>query len=1186
MSSYYREHVSFPNVTSGPAPPYPPTLHHPFGHDPNVHDNNDLSQAQDDPDAKRCSVKGCATPLPPDSPHKMCEVCRGRHRIYANTKRAKRKSEKALLNSGQPVAWIADHGASPQERERPPQPTAPVAGPSRSYEVPQTNDEGSPSFDFSQPWLDSRLFSQASELAGALTLPHAPHHVSGHELFSQAGYQPPPPHPPQSEGSHPSQYQNHAQTVQNNDPPPPPSAPEIHPVLAEVLKSVPNFSLSTRITSGPTVPVGASAPAVDGQLPPRFCSIKGCKTLIAGNSFFKMCEPCRNRYRNYGTTKRAKWRKEKEYAVIELQKLREEEDKRRAAQGLPPLPPDDDIWHEYVEPTGGQAEGKVEPSTGTDGQLVSRPPRMCTVSHCREILPGEYEFLRCERHRIQNRHHSKLKRVRDKEVKAQVYDGWATAAAAGGRDPSADDTQDGVGSMSPCPQEAHLSLDLEDIERRMRDTTPGPDYALPQVVTEPQISHTPPMRHFDPNGDADAGGEPLNETPLGEPSHGVPPAARGMRRTNHVCSIRPCANLLSPSNPWKMCDLCRSRDRAGRRLKALRDSGVVPPEIVDSKLERMKMEVEGKGMRGASASAGREQGERRSKKKKKKKNDADRDVDLARLQDNADVVAEASGSGELGAGSSMSVLSLSGDMSNGAVAPLALQRALPPLQDGNSSTSGFGSFSVSGQSSIVFMDPLSPEQAARLDLGQEKTLDAAVGGGTADETARASSSLHNLEASEKDGQSGTVTETTPPPRALKKRRHGKSMAKDSSLPHVDETTSTPQNDSQDQADPAPMADAPPASADPQGVPPPPPNYPAYPYFTPLPPYPPPPNYGYLYSSPKGAYPSPPVYQPACGPYLYPYPGHPYGYPAPAYPPPPGHTYPPAPPPGQGYPPVHPASPSGQPYPPYPHAHAYPPPPSYQSSSPPPQHAPAEHSTQPGQNAHPTRSKQPPEAQPTTDNPSTLPHDANDPQAVPGPAPSPPLERAHEPRGRFSTFIVRTEETYQNGVYGNPCTNGSKPWLSTKRKRDDDGEPEAGGAYSKFRVDPSVLPVPRTDVPPNEHVHYVPAVGYVPPLVDVSQPSGGASAKVERSGTVSFDPAHKNDAPASSVGACSNKNCRRVLPAGSAGVLCDRCKERLKKRQARAKHRFKLEPKSLLGRAAGGQPTTSGPTAPALPAAAT
>ena len=54
------------------------------------------------------------------------------------------------------------------------------------------------------------------------------------------------------------------------------------------------------------------------------------------------------------------------------------------------------------------------------------PARMCTVSHCHAILHGHYPYRRCERHRLQNRHHSKLKRVRDKEVKSTPLRGETT----------------------------------------------------------------------------------------------------------------------------------------------------------------------------------------------------------------------------------------------------------------------------------------------------------------------------------------------------------------------------------------------------------------------------------------------------------------------------------------------------------------------------------------------------------------------------------------------------------------------------------------------------------------------------------------------------------------------------------------------------------------------------------------
>jgi hypothetical protein len=46
--------------------------------------------------------------------------------------------------------------------------------------------------------------------------------------------------------------------------------------------------------------------------------------------------------------------------------------------------------------------------------------------------------------------------------------------------------------------------------------------------------------------------------------------------------------------------------------------------------------------------------------------------------------------------------------------------------------------------------------------------------------------------------------------------------------------------------------------------------------------------------------------------------------------------------------------------------------------------------------------------------------------------------------------------------------------------------------------------------------------------------------------------------------CANKTCHRSLPVDKANTLCDRCRLRLKKHQAKTKRRFKLEPcKSLL-----------------------
>ncbi|OBZ78430.1 hypothetical protein A0H81_02394 [Grifola frondosa] len=484
MTSYYREHVSYPNVTPSS------TLFADAG-------PNEVPEGASP--IRQCSVRGCGAVLSPNYELKMCEGCRGRHRVYATTKRAKRKMEKALLGAqnGAPVVWMPPDDAGEEEEPESvsaPSPTRPRV--SRTFEPATPVDgEQSPHFTFSQaPWdpssIDPRLFSQTSELAGALTLPT-----------------PPPP------ADLPARSSSASASVSTQSYPP-----------TATLEPAPQRSLSATSLS-------EAAMKMDGPLPPRFCSIKGCKALVSGSSFFKMCEPCRNRYRNYGTTKRAKWKREKEVAVAELQKLRSEQDKQRADLGLPPLSQQQAEWHEY------QANGAA-PTPSTSSQMAQEnaplPPRMCTVSHCREILPGDYQYLRCERHRIQNRHHSKLKRVRDKEVKAQAFDGWAAAVTArtDAVEPGGDETDS-------------------------REQTPATGRAVSTEQSQLQ--------------DVDD----VLDMPCGEMGTGIPPAARGTRRTNHVCSIKACYNLLSPENPWKMCDLCRQRDRAGRKMKALRDSGVI-----------------------------------------------------------------------------------------------------------------------------------------------------------------------------------------------------------------------------------------------------------------------------------------------------------------------------------------------------------------------------------------------------------------------------------------------------------------------------------------------------------------------------------------------------------------------------------------------------------------------------------
>jgi hypothetical protein len=72
------------------------------------------------------------------------------------------------------------------------------------------------------------------------------------------------------------------------------------------------------------------------------------------------------------------------------------------------------------------------------------PARICTVSHCHKILPGHYKFRRCVEHRKQNRYHSNLKRIREKERKANGPDGVGvgSAPAPTGMEAARNKTQD------------------------------------------------------------------------------------------------------------------------------------------------------------------------------------------------------------------------------------------------------------------------------------------------------------------------------------------------------------------------------------------------------------------------------------------------------------------------------------------------------------------------------------------------------------------------------------------------------------------------------------------------------------------------------------------------------------------------------------------------------------------------
>ncbi|KAH9017125.1 hypothetical protein EDB83DRAFT_2438409 [Lactarius deliciosus] len=448
MSNYYPEHVYFQSQPSSSA----------------------IAQSS----LRRCSVKGCGKDLPQEYALKMCDDCRGRHRKYATTKRAKRKQEKAAVGAqrignddGRVVTWMPpDHHVS--------------LGPIPDDLDPVTN------MHVSQ--IDPRLFNPtSSELAGALTLP-----------------------PLDSSGDPEDAY---------------------NPTSAQIDETEP--------------PSSAARPVVQS----RYCSVKGCRSLIGGEYLFKMCVPCRNRYRGYGMTKRSKWKRGREIAAQELERVRVEEDARRARQGLPLISQlqasDRRAWERKV------SETIPRPPVVQYAPISMLPVRMCTVSHCHTVLQGHYPYRRCERHRLQNRHHSKLKRVRDKEVKSTPL------RREGTLNPESLGNGSRKGKARAIePLYTTLNLDPHDLEtdEAMSETEEIPD----EIPDESSI----------------------------------PPPARGARRSNTVCSVKWCHNVLDYRSPWKMCETHREKDRMNRKRKSDRDKGFagdVNEEVAGQVVEHANM---------------------------------------------------------------------------------------------------------------------------------------------------------------------------------------------------------------------------------------------------------------------------------------------------------------------------------------------------------------------------------------------------------------------------------------------------------------------------------------------------------------------------------------------------------------------------------------------------------------------
>lgn len=332
----------------------------------------------------KCSVRACKRNIDPDSGTKMCEVCRGKHRIYATTKRARRKLEKAAVVGMRRMSERVETDAVVVPDSHVSEWISTQAGPSTILTTATWN---------STP-IDPQLFSESisaspssqstasvntqspmgfsplhppvsyiprtnSELAGALTLPPGGTASVVNELKYTTSYyrhgtfmepdranantctvgwngtkrstcsSPKPDNQEEEQCSDGKENENNEGSQGSI-------------ITADSDNQSYDIATATQDTS--------STSPVDGST--KFCSIKGCKAVIPGLSFvlsrlphatnvvhfpasyaFKMCPSCRVRYRTYGITKRAKWKAEREAFDRELADLRYMEDERRKVAG-------------------------------------------------------------------------------------------------------------------------------------------------------------------------------------------------------------------------------------------------------------------------------------------------------------------------------------------------------------------------------------------------------------------------------------------------------------------------------------------------------------------------------------------------------------------------------------------------------------------------------------------------------------------------------------------------------------------------------------------------------------------------------------------------------------------------------------------------------------------------------------
>ncbi|KAJ7109820.1 hypothetical protein C8R44DRAFT_800634 [Mycena epipterygia] len=534
-----------------------------FSAKPSLPVENDPSQAnppETNPDAPReCSVRGCLNLVEPPGPNalankKMCAACREKHRYYSSNKRQRRKAEKALVNrlstgtqltageEAEPANWPNEESGGQADATTLAQYSPPVSTLSTSS-APQSQHP----VHWSQPMIDPALYTQpsgpssSSTLAGALTLQPPITATPNVSSWSTAA--------PSSSVFKGRDQEAPSTGYSQND---------IGHNQSQTESTAPSIDLSA---SGASDPTGAGTIPQPANGRPRFCSVKGCKAIILESMEvypYKMCQPCRTRYRDYGITKRAKWKAEREAYDKELEGLREKEDKRRADNGLPPLSDDQDelrawelsIIDEQVPlPPSHQAaaRGSVPMPMDELDERFSRqvppevplPARMCTVSHCHKILPGFYRYKRCETHRIQNRWHSKLKRGREKIEKGfMLPDGTIIVPPGPIIKPKS--------NAEPKEKKARKKREAKGKEGERTEAASGSS-----TLAE----------------NAEGGEERTTEQ---NPNNNDKPAPK-RPKSSSTCKEDDCCNLIVPGTRWRACDSCRALTRTLKQEKKAAD---------------------------------------------------------------------------------------------------------------------------------------------------------------------------------------------------------------------------------------------------------------------------------------------------------------------------------------------------------------------------------------------------------------------------------------------------------------------------------------------------------------------------------------------------------------------------------------------------------------------------------------